>query len=145
MKLVIQRVKKASVTVNNELISEINQGLLILVGFADSDTDSISSKHINKLLNMRIFSDINQKMNLNIRQVEGEILVVSQFTLYADLTKGNRPSFMKAAHPKFAENLYKNFVETLKKEYPDKIKSGVFGANMEVLLCNDGPVTILLE
>ena len=144
MKFVIQRVKQANVKVSNKIVSEISKGLVVLIGISSEDTISIADYMINKLINMRIFEDINGKMNLSLLNINADILIVSQFTLYADCSSGNRPSFSKAAKPEFAENLYNYIIQKI-SEKVSNVSSGIFGANMEVSLINDGPVTIVLE
>ncbi len=148
MKLVIQRVKESYVKVNNELVSKIGKGLNILVGFSNEDkNDNINNKLIKaveKVINLRIFEDDHQKMNLSIKDIDGEILVVSQFTLYGDISKGRRPSFDRSLNKDDAKILYDNFVKLLKEHYP-KVKEGVFSAKMEVGIINDGPVTFIFE
>lgn len=144
MKVVIQRVKEASVNINDNLHSSIEQGLLLLVGIKESDSEQSLQKIAKKCVEMRIFEDENQKMNLSIQDIHGEILSVSQFTLYADCKKGRRPGFSQAASPVIATPLYDRFNEIL-KEYNINVKTGVFGADMKVSLLNDGPVTIILD
>lgn len=144
MKAVIQRVKKASVTINNELYSEIGQGILVLLGVEKDDTIEQAKFLSDKIVNLRIFEDENEKMNLSLLDVKGEILVVSQFTLAADCKKGKKPSFDNAAKPDTAIPLYENFIELL-KNYNIPVKTGQFGAMMDVGLINDGPVTFILS
>lgn len=144
MKALIQRVKNASVTINGELYSSVGAGMLVLLGVQKSDTAENAEKLAQKLLNLRIFEDENEKMNLSIKDVSGEILVVSQFTLCADCRKGTRPSFDNAAPPETANNLYEDFVKNLKASGL-KIETGKFRAMMDVSLVNDGPVTFLVE
>lgn len=143
MKIVVQRVKKAKVIIDNKLHSEINEGLLLYLGIGTNDTKEDVLKYANKVKNLRIFEDNEGKMNLNIKKIEGEFLVVSQFTLYANSKRGNRPSFIEAARPELAIPLYELFVEELKKEF--SVKAGIFGADMKIESINDGPVTIILE
>lgn len=143
MKIVIQRVKEANVKVNNKLINEINKGFLIYVGIGVNDTREVVAKMAQKVINMRIMGDESGKLNLNLAQVNGTILAISQFTLYGDATTGNRPSFTNAANHLKAESLYNYFVELLNKEIVTK--KGVFGEYMEIYSINDGPVTILVE
>lgn len=145
MKLVVQRVKNASVTVEKEIVGKIDEGYLVLLGVAPTDTKEIADFLVKKLLNLRIFEDENEKMNLSIRDIDGELLIVSQFTLYADCSQGNRPSFTSAAKPDMANELYEYFVEQCKKEKIKKVETGKFGAHMKVELLNNGPVTIILE
>ena len=144
MKLVIQRVKRASVEVDNEIIGKINQGFLVLLGVGPEDTTQTADFLVKKLIKLRIFEDENGKMNLALNDVKGELLIVSQFTLYADCTGGNRPSFVNAAKPDKANELYEYFVNQCKKEI-SKVETGKFGADMKVELLNDGPVTIIIE
>ncbi len=146
MKLVVQRVKKANVVVDEKIIGEINQGFMVLIGIAPTDTKEIADFLVQKLIHLRIFEDENEKMNLSIQDINGELLLVSQFTLYADCNHGNRPSFVgTAAEPKMANELYEYFVDQCKKENIKKVATGKFGADMQVSLQNDGPVTIILE
>ena len=145
MKLVIQRVTCSNLYIDGSLISQIKQGLVVLIGISKSDSENVIDKLVKKLLNLRVFEDENSKMNYSILDIEGEILLVSQFTLYADTKKGNRPSFINAADPKNAELLYNKFLEKLHIVLGDNIKTGRFGANMQIELVNDGPVTIIVE
>jgi D-tyrosyl-tRNA(Tyr) deacylase len=145
MKLVIQRVTCSNLYIDGSLISQIKQGLVVLIGISKSDSENVIDKLVKKLLNLRVFEDENSKMNYSILDIEGEILLVSQFTLYADTKKGNRPSFINAADPKNAEPLYNKFLEKLHIVLGDNIKTGRFGANMQIELVNDGPVTIIVE
>ena len=145
MRIVLQRVKSASVSIEGTVVGEIEQGFLLLVGVGPDDTRDDASYLARKIAGMRIFSDENGKMNLSIDQVGGKILSVSQFTLFADTKKGNRPSFTGAASPKTANKLYEEFNETLRTEYGLIVETGEFGADMQVSLVNDGPVTILLD
>lgn len=145
MKLVIQRVTSSSLYIEGSLISQIKKGLVVLIGISKSDSENVIDKLVKKLLNLRVFEDENSKMNYSILDIEGEILLVSQFTLYADTRKGNRPSFINAADPKNAESLYNKFFEKLHIVLGDNIKTGRFGANMQIELVNDGPVTIIIE
>ena len=144
MKFLVQRVKNASVEVDNKIVGKINKGFLVLIGITHNDTKTEADYLIKKLINLRIFEDENEKMNLNINQVNGELLLISQFTLYADTTGGNRPSFIEAAKPDYANELYEYIIEELKKTNI-KVQTGIFGADMQVSLINDGPVTIMLE
>lgn len=144
MKLVIQRVKNAQVEVENKIVGKINQGFLVLLGVTHEDTKENADYLVKKLCNLRVFEDENQKMNLGLKQVNGELLIVSQFTLYADCTQGNRPSFINAAKPDKANELYEYFCTECKKN-GIKVEKGIFGADMKVKLINDGPVTIVLE
>ena len=143
MKVVIQYVSEASVRVDYELINEINQGYMILVGLTHSDNEEIVKKMAEKILKLRVIPDENDKMNLSIKDIEGEILSISQFTLYADSKKGNRPSYTDAMHPDDANKLYELFNAYLNEEV--KTYGGVFGGDMKVSLINDGPITINLE
>ena len=145
MKLVIQRVTCSNLYIDGSLISQIKQWLVVLIGISKSDSENVIDKLVKKLLNLRVFEDENSKMNYSILDIEGEILLVSQFTLYADTKKGNRPSFINAADPKNAELLYNKFLEKLHIVLGDNIKTGRFGANMQIELVNDGPVTIIVE
>ena len=144
MRAVVQRVSSSRVTVDNVVTGEINQGLLVLLGVTHEDTSKDVDYMIDKVLNLRIFEDENEKMNLSLKDVEGELLVVSQFTLYGDCRKGRRPSFSTAARPELATKLYEEFIEKSRKE-GIVTQIGQFGAHMMVDLTNDGPVTILLE
>jgi D-tyrosyl-tRNA(Tyr) deacylase len=144
MKFVIQRVKEAAVNVNNEAVGSIGHGLLVFVGVSDSDDKKIADKMVDKMTKLRIFDDENGKTNLSISDVGGEFLIISQFTLYADCKKGNRPSFIKAGKPDKANELYEYIIsEVGKKGF--KTEHGIFGADMKVSLINDGPFTILLD
>ncbi|MCW8519440.1 D-aminoacyl-tRNA deacylase [Streptococcus macedonicus] len=143
MKVVIQRVKKAQVVIDEELVGDIKQGLLLLVGVGPDDEQEDLDYAVRKITNMRIFSDDMGKMNLSVQDVKGSILSVSQFALFADTKKGNRPAFTGAAKPDKAEQLYNAFNESLAQYIP--VETGVFGADMHVSLVNDGPVTIILD
>ena len=145
MRIVLQRVKSASVAIEGTVVGEIEQGFLLLVGVGPDDTRDDASYLARKIAGMRIFSDENGKMNLSIDQVGRKILSVSQFTLFADTKKGNRPSFTGAASPEAANKLYEEFNEILRTEYGLIVETGEFGADMQVSLVNDGPVTILLD
>ncbi len=144
MKLVVQRVKNASVEVDKKIVGKIDKGYLVLLGVTHTDTKETADYLVKKLCNLRIFEDKNGKMNLNINQVNGSLLIVSQFTLYGDCTDGNRPSFTNAAKPDFANELYEYFCEKC-SEKNIHVEKGIFGADMKVSLLNDGPVTIILE
>ena len=144
MKLVVQRVKNASVEVDKKIVGKIDKGYLVLLGVTHTDTKEIADYLVKKICNLRIFEDENGKMNLNIKQVDGSMLIVSQFTLYGDCTDGNRPSFTNAAKPDFANELYEYFCEKC-SENNIHVEKGIFGADMKVSLLNDGPVTIILE
>lgn len=143
MRVVIQRVQKASVTIDNKLKSEINQGLLVLAGFENEDTEEDIAWICNKLVNLRIFNDTEGKMNLSVSDIKGSILLVSQFTLFASTKKGNRPSFLESAKPTIAIPLYEKMKLILSAKIPTK--TGEFGADMKVDLLNDGPVTICID
>ncbi|MBA3681658.1 MAG: D-tyrosyl-tRNA(Tyr) deacylase [Bacteroidetes bacterium] len=145
MRLVLQRVKKAVVSINNKVYSEINHGFLILAGIEEADTIEDIEWLCAKVCNMRVFADAEGKLNLDVKQVNGEMLIVSQFTLHASTKKGNRPSFIKAAKPETAIPLYEKFISEMEKQFDKSCKTGQFGANMQVELINDGPVTILLD
>lgn len=145
MRVVIQRVSQASVSVNGIAVSTIGRGLLLLLGVGPSDTDEDIEWLAGKVSSMRIFSDANGKMNLSVCDISGHLLVVSQFTLYASTKKGNRPSFLESAAPDIAEPLYRNFCDALEKKIGSSVGRGVFGADMQVTLVNDGPVTILMD
>ena len=144
MRLVIQRVNHASVTVDEQVIGKIGKGLLVFLGVADGDTKEMVDKYVKKLQGLRIFEDADGKTNLSIQDVGGEVLVVSQFTLYADCKKGNRPSFVKAGAPYFANELYEYFKQKCEEAF-GKVECGSFGADMKIDLQNDGPFTILWD
>ena len=144
MKLVVQRVKKAKVTVEDKIVGEIDEGFLVLLGVKPTDTEKTADYLVKKLCNLRVFKDENDKMNLNIKQVKGSLLIVSQFTLYANCKEGNRPSFTDAAKPDKANELYEYFCNKC-RENEIEVQTGEFGAHMQVELLNDGPVTIILE
>lgn len=144
MKLIIQRVNNAKVEVDNKTVGKINEGFLVLLGVKKGDTKSQVDYLVEKLCNLRVFTDENYKMNLSICDIKGDLLIISQFTIYADCTHGNRPSFIEAEEPKKAEELYEYF-KTKCKEKVKHVESGIFGAIMKVSLINDGPVTIILE
>jgi D-tyrosyl-tRNA(Tyr) deacylase len=145
MRVVIQRVSQASVTVDSKIVADIQKGLLVLVGIEDADTQEDIEWLVGKIIKMRIFGDENDVMNCSVQDIDGEIIVVSQFTLHASTKKGNRPSYIKASKPDFAIPMYENFVKALEKEFQKKIQTGIFGADMKVSLLNDGPVTILMD
>tara|TARA_B100001250_G_C19683600_1_gene737006 strand:+ start:650 stop:1090 length:441 start_codon:yes stop_codon:yes gene_type:complete len=145
LKLVIQRVKESNLKIDGNNFSSIGYGMVILIGISKEDDTSKLKKIVTKLSNLRIFNDEFGKMNKNINDIKGEILVVSQFTLYADIKKGNRPSFTNAAKPIIAINIYQKFIDELQAVINTKIKTGQFGADMKIELINDGPVTIILE
>ncbi|MCI9471477.1 MAG: D-tyrosyl-tRNA(Tyr) deacylase [Lachnospiraceae bacterium] len=144
MKFVIQRVSHASVTVEGETVGEIQQGFLVLIGVGEEDTEAIADKFVRKMLGLRIFSDAEGKTNLSLKDVGGQLLLISQFTLYADCKKGNRPSFIRAGDPGKAEGLYEYIVDKCRAEIP-VVEKGCFGAHMKVQLENDGPFTIILD
>lgn len=144
MKFVIQRVKHANVVIDGEIHAEIDKGFLVLIGICDADTTAVADKMIKKLIGLRIFEDADGKTNLALKDVDGQLLLVSQFTLYADCKKGNRPSFIKAGSPQHAEELYSYIIDACKKVVPI-VGTGVFGADMKVTLTNDGPFTIVLD
>ena len=144
MRFVIQRVAHAEVAVNEETIGKIEKGYLVLIGIAETDTREIADKLIRKMIGLRIFEDEAGKTNLSLKDVSGELLLVSQFTLYANCKKGNRPSFIEAGEPKMAEELYEYMIREAKKSVP-VVEQGIFGADMKVSLINDGPFTILLD
>jgi|TARA_B100001769_G_scaffold125192_1_gene97882 D-tyrosyl-tRNA(Tyr) deacylase len=145
LKLVVQRVKKSNLKIKNKLYSSINTGIVILIGISKNDNYEMAKELASKIIKLRIFNDDNGKMNKNIMQIKGEVLVVSQFTLYADTNKGNRPSFINAAKPELAISLYNHFIDELQKLISSKVRTGKFGADMKIELINDGPVTIILE
>lgn len=145
MRFLIQEVKKASVTVDNELISKIEKGLLIFVGVNDADNTDVADKMLKKAIGLRIFPDDNGKTNLSLKDVSGDLLIVSQFTLYADCKKGNRPSFINAGKPDHANDLYEYIIDKAQNEYGLNVGHGIFGADMKVELINDGPFTIFLD
>ena len=144
MRLVIQRVSEAKVEVDNKVVGKIGRGFLVLLGGGQEDNEEKANFLVEKLCNLRVFRDENEKMNLSIKDIDGELLIISQFTLYADCKKGNRPSFVNAADPKFANNLYEYFINKCKEKVKN-VEKGIFGADMKVSLINEGPVTILLE
>jgi D-tyrosyl-tRNA(Tyr) deacylase len=144
MRIVIQRVKEAKVTVEDNCIGAIGEGYLILLGVGAKDTKEIADKYIDKILKLRIFADDNGKTNLSLQEVSGEILVISQFTLYADCRKGNRPDFIHAAPAATAKELYEYFLDRI-RERTGRVQAGEFGAHMQVFLVNDGPFTIVLD
>jgi len=145
MRVVLQRVSQASVTVEQQKVAQIEKGLLILVGIEDLDTQEDIDWLAGKIIKMRIFGDENDVMNCSVQDIDGDIIVVSQFTLHASTKKGNRPSYIKASKPEFAIPMYENFVKSLEKEFNKKVQTGIFGADMKVNLLNDGPVTILID
>jgi D-tyrosyl-tRNA(Tyr) deacylase len=145
LKLIIQRVKESSLEIENKIFSSIGCGMVVLIGVSKTDDNDTAKSLADKISKLRIFNDDNGKMNKNIQEINGEVLVVSQFTLYADTKKGNRPSFIRAAKPDMAIDLYSYFIEQLQRLVKSKIKTGKFGADMKLKLINDGPVTIILE
>ncbi len=145
MRAVIQRVKHASCTVNNEITGQINHGFMVLLGIEDNDTDDDLIWLAQKIANMRIFSDENGLMNKSLEDVQGNILLISQFTLFAATKKGNRPGFTRSARPEYAIPLYEKMIVELAKLTETKIQTGVFGADMQISLVNDGPVTIIID
>ncbi|WP_034889841.1 D-aminoacyl-tRNA deacylase [Gillisia sp. Hel_I_29] len=145
MKVILQRVTQASVSIENKVKASIDQGLLILLGIENEDTSEDISWLCNKILKMRIFNDENEVMNLSLDDIQGEILLISQFTLHASTKKGNRPSYIKAAKPDVAIPLYKKFIQEMQSLLGKEISTGTFGADMKVSLLNDGPVTIIID
>ena len=145
MKAVIQRVSQSSVTINEEIVAQIQQGLLVLVGIEDADNQEDINWLTSKIANLRIFEDESEIMNLSLKDIDGEMIVVSQFTLHALTKKGNRPSYIKASKPEIAIPLYESFVQQMEIELGKKIQTGQFGADMKVSLVNDGPVTIIID
>ena len=144
MKFVIQRVTDASVEVENAVVGSIGKGFLVLIGVGKEDTRAEADKLVKKMLGLRIFADPEGKTNLSLKDVKGELLLISQFTLYANCTKGNRPSFTEAGDPETARKLYEYIIQRCREQVP-VVETGIFGAEMKVRLCNDGPFTILLE
>jgi D-tyrosyl-tRNA(Tyr) deacylase len=145
MRVVLQRVSSASVTVSEKIVGEIQKGLLVLVGIEDADTQEDIDWLVTKITQLRIFGDENGVMNLSVDEVKGDVLVVSQFTLHAATKKGNRPSYIKAARPEVAIPIYEKFVSTLENKLGKEVPTGIFGADMKVALLNDGPVTIIMD
>lgn len=145
MRAVIQRVTHCQVVIEERVHSEIGAGMLVLLGIEEADTEQDIDWLVPKIIKMRIFDDPNGVMNLSVADCQADILVVSQFTLHAAVKKGNRPSYIRAARPEFAQKLYTQFVESMEQNLGKKVKTGVFGADMKVTLCNDGPVTILVD
>ena len=145
MRTVVQRVSAASVKIDNAIHASIGQGLLVLLGIEEADDPADIEWLASKIASQRIFSDAEGKMNLSVKEIGGEILLISQFTLHASTKKGNRPSFIKAARPEQAIPLYENFIQKLASELGKEIKTGIFGADMKVELINDGPVTIIID
>lgn len=144
MKFVIQRVSQAEVVVEEQSVGKIDQGLMVLVSICNSDTKEIADKLINKLIHLRIFEDENGKSNLSVQDIHGNLLIISQFTLYADCRKGNRPSYTNAGNPDLANELYEYIIAQCQKEFPN-VQHGIFGTYMKVSLLNDGPFTIIFD
>ena len=145
MKTVIQRVSQSSVTINNEIVAQIQKGVLVLVGIEDADQQEDIVWLASKIANLRIFADENDIMNLSVKEINGDVIVVSQFTLHAQTKKGNRPSYIKASKPEIAIPMYEKFIQHLELELGKSIQTGQFGADMKVALINDGPVTIIID
>ena len=145
MRVVIQKVTEASVSIENQIVASIDKGLLVLVGIEDGDTNEDIAWLSSKIVNLRIFDDANGVMNLSVKEVEGEVLIVSQFTLHASTKKGNRPSYIRAARPEVAIPVYEAFIKQVETLLGKRVPTGQFGAMMQVSLCNDGPVTILID
>jgi D-tyrosyl-tRNA(Tyr) deacylase len=145
MKTVIQRVSSASVTIDSKIVAEIHKGLLVLIGIEDADNQDDIVWISQKIAKLRIFGDDKDVMNLSVKDVDGEVIVVSQFTLHASTKKGNRPSYIKASKPEIAISLYEQFIQQLEKELGKKVQTGIFGEDMKVALLNDGPVTIVID
>jgi D-tyrosyl-tRNA(Tyr) deacylase len=145
LKVVLQRVSSASITIEKKTVADIQKGLLILIGIEAADLQEDIDWLVGKITKIRIFEDENQVMNLSVAAIDGDIIVVSQFTLHAATKKGNRPSYIKAANPDVAIPMYESFVQQLEKELGKKIQTGIFGADMKVSLLNDGPVTIIID
>ena len=145
MRVVIQKVTQASVSIENQTVASIDKGLLVLVGIEDGDTNEDIAWLSSKIVNLRVFDDANGVMNLSVKEVEGEVLIVSQFTLHASTKKGNRPSYIKAARPEVAIPIYEAFIKQVETLLGKIVPTGQFGAMMQVSLCNDGPVTILID
>ncbi len=145
MKAVIQRVSQASVTIQNQVVAQIESGLLVLIGIEDTDNHEDIEWLSAKIVNLRIFADENDVMNLSLKDINGDMIVVSQFTLHALTKKGNRPSYIKAARPEIAIPIYESFVQQIEIDFGKKVQTGKFGADMKVSLINDGPVTIIID
>lgn len=145
MKVVIQRVLSASVEIDGEIIAQIKKGLLVLVGIEDADMEEDIIWLASKIVNLRVFSDTNNKMNLSLKEIGGEIIIVSQFTLHALTKKGNRPSYIHASKPEIAIPIYEKFIQQVQTQLAQTVQTGIFGADMKVTLCNDGPVTIIID
>lgn len=144
MRAIIQRVKHASVTIDNKITGKINDGFLVLLGITSTDTDKEVQWLAKKIVDLRVFNDSDDKMNLGLKDINGELLIISQFTLYGNCIKGRRPSFTEAAKPEMANTLYENFIDACKKQEVH-VETGVFGADMKVDLLNDGPVTLIID
>ncbi len=145
MKVVIQRVSSSSVSIDAKIVAEIQKGLMVLVGIEDSDTPEDVTWLTSKIVNLRIFGDENDVMNLSVKDIDGDIIIVSQFTLHALTKKGNRPSYIKASKPEIAIPMYEEFIAQMQKDLGKKVQTGIFGADMKVALLNDGPVTIIID
>ena len=145
MKVVIQRVLSASVSIENKIVAQIQSGLLVLVGIEDADSQDDIDWLVAKIINLRIFADANDIMNLSLKDTDGDVIVVSQFTLHASTKKGNRPSYIKASKPEIAIPVYEKFIQKMHLELQKSIQTGIFGADMKVSLVNDGPVTIVID
>lgn len=145
MKVVIQRVSKASVTIEGEKVAAIEKGLLVLLGIVNEDRQEDIDWLVKKIINLRVFNDVDGIMNKSLLDINADLIIVSQFTLYASTKKGNRPSYMKAAKPNVAIPLYENFISKLEKEFSKNVQTGKFGADMKVELLNDGPITIIID
>ena len=145
MRVVIQKVTEASVSIENQIVASIDKGLLVLVGIEDGDMNEDIAWLSSKIVNLRVFDDDNGVMNLSVKEVEGEVLIVSQFTLHASTKKGNRPSYIRAARPEVAIPVYEAFIKQVESLLGKRVPTGQFGAMMQVSLCNDGPVTILID
>ena len=145
MRIVIQKVSRASVAVENKTVATIGKGLLVLLGIEDADTDDDIDWLVKKMVQLRIFDDENRVMNLSVQDVDGDVLIVSQFTLHANTKKGNRPSYIRASKPEFAVPMYEKFILKTEENLGKKVGTGIFGAMMEVSLVNDGPVTIIID
>ena len=145
MKVVIQRILSASVEIDGEIIAQIKKGLLVLVGIEDADVEEDIIWLASKIVNLRVFSDTDNKMNLSLKEIGGEIIIVSQFTLHALTKKGNRPSYIHASKPEIAIPIYEKFIQQVQTQLAQTVQTGIFGADMKVTLCNDGPVTIIID
>lgn len=145
MKVVIQRVNESSVTIDNQVVSQIQKGLLVLIGIENEDSEEDINWLTSKICNLRIFEDEKGVMNLSVKEINGDILIVSQFTLHASTKKGNRPSYIKAAKPEIAIPIYEKFINKIEEDLGKKVQTGKFGADMKIALINDGPVTIIID